>query len=88
MRIPAGIREFLGDFRTGEIGRFRKNCGPVSGGLQILGKSLIFIESDSTRVGAHESFIKDAPGQLIELVFLERLQHASADLSNGGNLIE
>ena len=39
-------------------------------------------------VGADESFIEDAAGKLLEVVFFDSLQHAGADLGDVGNVVE
>jgi hypothetical protein len=56
--------------------------------LQIVGDGLILIESNRAGVGADEAFVENAPGQLGELVFFERLKHARADLGRRRNLVE
>ena len=60
----------------------------IAGGLQVFGDGLIFVEANAPRVGANESLIEDASGQLVELILLQRLQHAGADFGGDGNLLQ
>ena len=55
---------------------------------QIVGYGFFFVESDLAGVGAHETFVEDAAGKLVEVFVLEGAQHASADFGGVGDGIE
>ena len=69
-------------------GDFRRHGRRVAGSLQILGNGLVFIEAEAAGIGADKALVEDASRQLVELIFLQRLQHAGADLSGAGNLLQ
>lgn len=56
--------------------------------FQIVVDRVVIIQAQVLRVGAHESFIEDATRKLLEVLLLDRLQHARADLDDAGDVIE
>ena len=46
------------------------------------------IEAEVLGVGADESAVEDAAGELVEMLLFDGLQHARADLRNTGNIVE
>ena len=67
---------------------FCRNGRDVAGSLQVFGNGLIFVESNAARIGADEALVEDAPGQLVELIFFQGLQHARPDLGGDRNLLQ
>jgi hypothetical protein len=55
---------------------------------EIVGYSFFLVESDLTGVGAHEAFVEDAAGKLVEVFLFEGAQHADADFCGVGDGIE
>ena len=55
---------------------------------KIVGDGLFVVETEMLGVGANESLVEDAAGQLVEVFLFDGLQHASADLGDVGNVIE
>lgn len=55
---------------------------------EIVGDGFFVVEAEMLGVGANESFIEDAAGKLVEVFFFDGLEHASADFSDVGNVIE
>ena len=71
-----GLPDFVGvDLRLAQAG-------------EIVGNGFFVVESEMLRVGANESFIEHAAGELIEVFFFDGLEHAGADLGDVGNVIE
>ena len=54
---------------------------------EVVGDGIFVIESEMFGVGADESLIEDASGQLVEVFFLDGLEHARADLGDVGNVV-
>lgn len=54
----------------------------------VFGHRFFVIEAEMLGVGANESFVEDAAGQLIEVFFFDGFEHAGADLGDVRNLIE
>lgn len=90
--IGAGLQvpDVLGIFARDIFVRrdFRRNRWGIAGRLEIISDCLIFIEANEARISADKSFVENASGQLVELVFFQRLQHAGTDFSGDGNLLE
>ena len=57
-------------------------------GEEVVGESLFFVEANLASVGAHETFIEDAAGKLVEVFVLEGAQHAGTDFGGVGDGIE
>jgi hypothetical protein len=57
-------------------------------GSEIVGQGFFFVQSDLAGIGAHEAFVEDAAGKLIEVFVFECAQHAGADFSGVGDGIE
>ena len=57
-------------------------------GGQVIGYGFFFIEADLAGVGAHETLVEDAAGELVEVLVLEGTQHAGADFGGVGDGIE
>src|SRR5580700_10669899 len=57
-------------------------------GVEIGSYGFFFVESDLTGVGAHETFVEDAAGKLVEMFLFEGAQHAGADFGGAGDGIE
>jgi hypothetical protein len=55
---------------------------------KVVGDCVFGIETKMLGVGADESFVEDSAGKLVEVFFFDGLQHASADLSDVGNVVE
>jgi hypothetical protein len=55
---------------------------------QISGDGLLVVESQEFGIGADESLIEDATGEHIEVFLFDGLQHARADFSDVGDIIE
>ena len=55
---------------------------------EVVSHRLFVIEAEVLGVGANETFIKDAAGELIEVFLFDGFEHARADLGYVGNLIE
>ena len=78
-----------GGFRGGGI---RRN-GPgldwiLARGGEIVRYSFVFVEADLAGVGANETFVEDAAGELIKVFVFEGSQHARADFCGFGDGIE
>ena len=77
---------------AGKIGEIRRKGIRLKLGLahrvEIVGYSFFFVESDLTGVSAHETFVEDAAGKLVEVFLFEGAQHASADFGGAGDGIE
>ncbi len=54
---------------------------------KVIGDGVLRIEAEMFGVGADETFVEDAAGQLVEMFFFDGLQHARADLGDVGNVI-
>jgi hypothetical protein len=59
-----------------------------SGGDQIIGDGLVFIEPEVTGVCTYEALIKDAAGKAVKLLLLQSLEQAGADLGGQGDIFE
>jgi len=57
-------------------------------GEEVVGEGLFFVEANLASIGAHETFIEDAAGKLVEVFVLEGAQHAGADFGGVGDGIE
>lgn len=57
-------------------------------GGQVIGYSFFFVQADLAGVGADETFVEDAAGELVEVLFFEGTQHASADFGGFGDGIK
>ena len=49
---------------------------------------MLFIEADTSGLGADKTFIEDSTGELVETFFLKRPQHTGADLGRQRDVIE
>jgi len=58
------------------------------GGFQVLGYSLIFIESHALGVSADIGSVEDASRKQIELFILQRLQKTASNLCRGDNFFK
>src|SRR5579862_7539243 len=91
--FPRKAARGLFNFADAEVGRalfwrgFRFGVGRRNGG-EVVGDDLVFVHADDAGVSANETFIKDAAGKLLEVIFLESLQHAGADLGGVGDFVE
>ena len=56
--------------------------------LEIVSYGFFFVESDLTGVGAHETFVEDAAGKLVEVLLFEGAEHAGADFGGAGDGVE
>ena len=57
-------------------------------GGEIVRYSFVFVETDLAGVGANETFVEDAAGELIKVFVFEGSQHARADFRGFGDGIE
>ena len=75
--------------RSAEIGEngLLPNLTLAQGG-QIVSDGFFFVESDLAGVGAHETFVEDAAGKLVEVFVFQGAQHAGADLGGVGDGVE
>ncbi len=71
---------------VGENG-LRVNLTLAQGG-EVIGDNFFFVEADLAGVGADETFVEDAAGELIEMLVLDGAEHAGADLRSGGDGVE
>ena len=55
---------------------------------KIVGDGVFGVEPEMLGVGANESFVEDATGELVEVLLFDGLEHARADLGDVGNVIE
>jgi len=97
-----GFRGGLAGFGDAELvggggaGKFGANRIPDFVGIdlrlaqadKVVGDGFFVVEAEMLGVGANESFIEDAAGKLIEVLFFDGLQHARTDLGDVGNVIE
>src|ERR1700751_2058274 len=60
----------------------------LAGRFKIVGDGLLFVEADRARVGAYETFVEKAAGELAEFFIFERVEHTRSDLGGGGDLLE
>jgi hypothetical protein len=67
-------------------GRLRELAGAQGG--EIVGHGFFFVEPDLPGIGADESFVEDAAGQLLKVFVLEGAQHAGADFRAVGDGIQ
>jgi hypothetical protein len=75
--------------RSAEIGEngLLPNLTLAQGG-EVVGYSLLFVESDLARVGAHETLVEDSAGKLVKVFLFEGTQHAGADFGRVGDGVE
>jgi hypothetical protein len=75
--------------KIAEIGQdgVRLNLTLTQGG-EVIGYGFLFVESDLAGVGAHETFVEDAAGKLVEVLVLEGAEHAGADFGRVGDSLE
>src|SRR5208283_2679405 len=71
---------------VGENG-LRVNLALAQGG-EVIGDNFFFVEADLAGVGADETFVEDAAGELVEMLVLDGAEHAGADLRGGGDGVE
>src|SRR5579864_8875794 len=55
---------------------------------EVVGNGIFAIQAEMLGVGANESFVEHAARKLIELLLLDGLKHACADLGDVGNVIK
>jgi hypothetical protein len=55
---------------------------------QVVRYGFFFVESDLAGVGAHETLVEDAAGELVKMFVFEGTQHAGADFCGVGDGIE
>ena len=55
---------------------------------EIVGDGFFGVESQMLGVGADESFVEDAAGELIEVFLFDGAKHARADFGDVGNVVE
>jgi hypothetical protein len=75
-----------GGAEVGENG-LRVNLALAQGG-EVIGDYFFFVEADLAGVGTDETFVEDAAGELVEMLFLDGAQHAGADFCSGGDGVE
>ena len=71
---------------VGENG-LRVNLALAQGG-KVIGDNFFFVEADLAGVGADETFVEDAAGELVEMLVLNGAEHAGADFRGGGDGVE
>lgn len=77
-----------GDWRRSRVPDFVSiHLGLAEAG-EIVGDGVSVVEAEVLGVGANESLVKDAAGELVEVLFFDGLQHARADFGDVGNVIE
>jgi hypothetical protein len=59
-----------------------------SGGGEVVGDGLVFVQTNAARVSTDKTFVEDAAGELIEMFFFECAQHARANFRGQGNFLE
>jgi hypothetical protein len=93
VRGPMVVREIvtveIAMMKIAEIGQdgVRLNLTLTQGG-EVIGYGFLFVESDLAGVGAHETFVEDAAGKLVEVLVLESAEHAGADFRGVGDSLE
>src|SRR6516225_12118992 len=55
---------------------------------QVVIDGILRVEAEMFGIGADESAIEHSARELIELLFLDGLQHAPVDLGDAGNVVE
>ena len=58
------------------------------GCFQVLGNRLVFVHSHTLGVGADVSFVEDASGKQIKLLFFQSQQQAASNLGCRDNLLQ
>jgi len=80
---------FFCGFRPRQDDRRRRFLRLAGGyGRDIIGDRLFLVDPKMTSKGANKSFIKDASGELIELLFFKRAQESRTDLSRGRDIVQ
>src|SRR4029077_14132869 len=54
----------------------------------VVGHGLIFVDPDVASVRAHETFVEDAAGKLVEFLFFQGAQQTGADLGAERDVVE
>ncbi len=52
-------------------------------GAQVIGEGFVLVETDLAREGADKTLVEDAAGELVEVLVLDRAEHAGANLGGG-----
>ena len=55
---------------------------------EVVRDGLFVVQSEMLGIGANESLVEDAAGELVEMFFFDGLEHARADLGDVRNVIE
>ncbi len=90
-KLPGILAVVIARFgrRAAEIGQDRLLLHlALAQRCQIVGDSLFFVEADLAGIGAHEAFIEDSARELVEMLVLQRAQHAGTDLGGIGDGVE
>jgi hypothetical protein len=82
----------LGRGDRGDFKRGSRDSGvlelALAQGCEIVRYGFVFVKADLAGVGADETFIEDAAGELVEVFVFEGAQHAGADFRGGGDGLE
>jgi len=57
-------------------------------GEEIIGDGFLLVKADLAGVGADETLVEDAAGELVKAFVLDSAQHAVADFGGGGDGVE
>ena len=55
---------------------------------QVVAHGLLGIKAQVFRIGTNESFIEDAAGEVLEVLFFNSAEHACVDLGDVGDVVE
>ena len=69
---------------------FRRRVGrcAFARGLEVIDDRLVLVDPHAARIGADESLIEDPARKLAELIVLQRVEHARADLGSERDLVQ
>jgi len=79
---PIGSGATLGIATSVRVNLFLAETG------KIFRNGIVGVEANLLGVGANESLVEDASGELVEVFIFDCLQHARADLGDIGNVIK
>jgi histidinol-phosphate/aromatic aminotransferase/cobyric acid decarboxylase-like protein len=54
----------------------------------VVGNGLIFVEANVAGIGTHESFVEDAAGQLLKLLFFQSAEQTRSNLGGERDIVE
>ena len=77
-----------GPASTGASGGWRSQAGWVRRGGHVIGDGLVFVHAQMAGVGADKSFVEDAAGKLIEVVFFQGAQETGPDLGGHSDVVQ